>query len=108
MIMINYIYNKEARALDKMLKSFLKKRTLHIEEIEVEPESRKRLDFLELKGYVKRAETFEYTPEYYITTEGKLFICSGGFVHESFSKKLQWLITIVTFIIAVWSFIRTM
>ena len=106
--MINYLYNKEAIALDKMLKAFLKKKTLHIEDINKEPESQKRLKFLELKGYVKRSETHEYTPEYYITTEGKLFINSGGFVHESFSKKLQWLITIVTFIIAVWSFIRTM
>ena len=97
--MISYIYNKEARILDKMLKAFLKKKTLHIEEIETEPESKKRLDYLVLKGYVQKTDTHNYTPEYFITTEGKLFIYSGGFTHESFSKRLQWLITIVTFII---------
>ena len=59
MIMINYIYNKEARALDKMLNAFLKKRTLHIEEIETEPESKKRLEYLELKGELINLNTHQ-------------------------------------------------
>ena len=108
--MINYLYNKEAIALDKMLAVMIDGSKPHVEELEVDEASKKRLALLVQKGLVCRVDELYYTPQYMITSAGKMFYQSGGFTKEVLYAKLNRLqlwFTIITFIIAVWSFIRT-
>ena len=110
MIMKRCIYNKEAKALDDMLKVMIDGYQPHVEELEVDEDSKKRLSLLVQKGFVCQVKDVYYTPQYMITSSGKMFYQSGGFTKEVLYAKLNRLqlwFTIITFIIAVWSFIRT-
>lgn len=101
----------EAIRLDDILLALTDDQTHHAEEFGVGVATDKR--FLKLIGdeYIIRESTCYYTPEYSITSSGKMFIQFGGYCRDILYEKLkrfQLWIGIMAFIIAVVSFLRTL
>lgn len=101
----------EASALDKILTILSDGNSHHIEELGEEDEAlKKRINKLLRDNYIYKVIPYSYTDEYSITSDGKLYFQLGGYRKEILYKKVQRLqvwFSIVTFIIALWGFIRT-
>lgn len=101
----------EAIKLDNILITLADDGRHHAEEFGESIAVSKR--FLKLIGdeYIVRESTCYYTPEYSITSSGKMFIQFGGYCRNILYEKLkrfQLWIGIMAFIIAVVSFLRTL
>lgn len=101
----------EAIELDNILFVLADDQTHHAEEFGEGIATGKRFLKLIADKYIIREPVCEYTPEYSITSSGKMFIQFGGYCRNILYEKLkrfQLWIGIFAFIIAVISFFRTL
>lgn len=102
---------QEAAQLDKILSAFCDDGRHHKEEFGEGVALDKRFNQLIKDGYIIEESLCHFSSEYSITSLGKMYCQSGGysgrFLYEKL-KKLQLWFGIITFIIAVWGFIRTL
>lgn len=101
----------EAIKLDNILFILSDDGRHHAEEFGEGIEISKRFEKLIADKYIVREATCYYTPEYSITSSGKMFIQFGGYFRSILYEKLkrfQLWIGIFAFIIALISFFRTL
>lgn len=101
----------EAIELDKILMRLSDDGCHHAEEFGKSAAVSKRFSKLIVDKYIIQEAVCHYTPEYSITSSGKIFIQFGGYCRNIIYEKLkrfQLWIGIFAFVIALISFFRTL